>query len=148
MARLPYKEDQSIHSMNARQLRQFIADQAEEAEKRLETAPKNPTRAFEDLRADITYKSGKVRKSTSYMSKAEMREYAYKLRMFNEADTESKYAAKTEWQLNKKRYETFIRNQIKKSGVENQYWKKFILPSGNVSWKVSLMFWLFASGFL
>ena len=135
MARLPYKEDQSIHSMNTRQLRQYIADQAAEAEKRLESAPKKPTRAFEDLRSEITFGSGKVKKSTSYMNKAEMREYAYTLRMFNKMDTESKYAAKTDWQQNKKRYESFIRNQISKSGDENQYWAKYVLPSGNISKK-------------
>ena len=64
-----------------------------------------------------------------------MREYAYTLRMFNKMDTESKFAAKTDWQKNKKRYESFIRNQISKSGDENQYWAKYVLPSGNISKK-------------
>lgn len=135
MARLDYKEDQSIHSMNTRQLRQYIADQAEEAQKRLDSAPKETSRAFDELVSNIEGRTGKVKKSTSYMSKAEMREYAYTLRTFNRMDTESDYAAKTDWEKNKKRYESFIKNQVDKSGKENQYWSKYILPSGRVSKK-------------
>jgi len=134
MARKPYKEGQSIHSMTTRQLRQYIADQVDEAEKRIKSQPKEPSRAFVELQDDIT-RNGKVKKSTSYMSKAEMREYAYQLRSFNRFDTESAYAEKTDWEKNKKRYEKFIKNQVDKSGKENQYWSKYILPSGRVSKK-------------
>ena len=135
MARLDYEENQSIHSMNTRQLRQYIADQAEEAQKRLDSAPKEPSRAFDELLGVIEGRAGKVKKSTSYMSKAEMREYAYTLRTFNRLDTESGYAAKTDWEKNKKRYESFIKNQLDKTGEENQYWSKYKLPSGRISKK-------------
>ena len=134
MARLPYEADQSIHSMNTRQLRQYIADQAKEAQQRIDSMPKDASKAFKELKSDITDRSGsKVRRSTSYMNKAEMREYAYQLRSFNQFDTESKYAGKTDYQKNKKRYEAFVRNQIAKSGAENQYWSQFLTPKGNVS---------------
>lgn len=135
MARKPYQEDQSIHSMTTRQLRQYIADQADEAEARLKSAPSETSRAFDDLKGDITNRSGKVKRSTSNMTKAEMREYAYTLRSFNRFDTESGYAAKTDYQKNKKRYESFIRNQVSKSGADNQYWAKYITEKGNVSKK-------------
>ena len=135
MARLPYEEDQSIHSMNTRQLRQYIADQAEEAEKRIKSAPKDASKAFAELQSDITYRNGRVKKSTSNMTKVEMREYAYTLRTFNRLDAESGYADKTDYQKNKKRYEAFIRNQVARSGSENQYWAKFITEKGNVSKK-------------
>ena len=135
MARLPYEEDQSIASMNTRQLRQFISDQAVEAQKRVDSA-KDTSKAFNEMKDTITDRSGThVKRSTSYMSKAEMRDYAYNLRKFNKFDAESGYAGKTEWQENKKRYESFIRNQVSKSGKENQYWAKYILPSGNISKK-------------
>ena len=134
MARKPYSEDQSIHSMTTRQLRQYIADQADEAEGRIKSAPKEPSRAFVELQEDIT-RNGKVKRSTSYMTKAEMREYAYQLRSFNRFDTESKYAERTEYQQNKKRYESFVRNQVSKSGADNQYWAKYITEKGNVSKK-------------
>ena len=135
MARLPYEEDQSIHSMNTRQLRQYIADQAEEAEKRIKSAPKDASKAFAELQSDITYRNGRVKKSTSNMTKVEMREYAYTLRTFNRLDAESGYADKTDYQKNKKRYEAFIRKQVSRSGSENQYWAKFITEKGNVSKK-------------
>lgn len=135
MARLDYEENQSIHSMNTRQLRKYIADQAEEAQKRLDSAPKERSRAFDELVGNIEGRTGKVKKSTSYMSKAEMREYAYTLRTFNRMDTESGYAAKTDWEKNKKRYESFIKNQVDKTGKENQYWSKYKLESGRISKK-------------
>ena len=133
MARQAYKEDQSIHSMNARQLRQYIADQAQEAQARLDSAPETPSKAFEELKGVITYKNGKVRKSTSYETVAEMREHAYALRSFNKFDEESAFAAKTDYQKNRKRYESFVKNQIAKSGTENQYWAQFLTKKGNVS---------------
>lgn len=133
MARLDYEENQSIHSMNTRQLRKYIADQAEEAQKRLDSAPKEPSRAFDELVGNIEGRTGKVKKSTSYMSKAEMREYAYTLRTFNRFDTESEYYNRTDWEKNKSRYEKFIKNQIDKKGKEHKYWKKYVLPSGEIS---------------
>lgn len=134
MARKPYETDQSIKSMSTRQLRQYIADQADEAQKRLDTKPKDATKAFNELMYPITNRERtKIKRSTSYMTKAEMQEYAYDLRRFNQYDVESKYANRTEYQKNKKRYEKFIKNQIELSGKENQYWKQFLTPKGNVS---------------
>ena len=133
MARLPYEENQSIHSMNTRQLRKYIADQADEAEKRINSVKGETSKAFDELKDQVTYRSGKVKRSTSNMSKAEMREYAYQLSMFNRFDTESRYAQKTEYQKNRQRYESFIRNQVSKSGADNQYWAKYITEKGNIS---------------
>lgn len=133
MARLDYEENQSIHSMNTRQLRKYIADQAEEAQKRLDSAPKERSRAFDELVGIIVGRTGKVKKSSSYMSKAEMREYAYTLRTFNRFDAESEYYNRTDWEKNKSRYEKFIKNQIDKKGKEHKYWKKYVLPSGEIS---------------
>lgn len=136
MARLPYSENQSIKSMNTRQLRQYISDQAQEAQARLDTKPKDATRAFEELLYPITNRERtRIKRSTSNMTKAEMQEYAYDLTRFNKYDVESKYYNKTDFERNKQRYESFIKNQVEKSGEENQYWKKYILPSGNVSKK-------------
>lgn len=131
MARQRYKQDQSIHSMTTRQLRQYIADKAEEAQTRLDTSNmESTTKAFRDAASEITGRSGKVKKSTSYMSKAEMREYAYALRQFNSLDTTSGFAQSIEWKENKQRYESFIRNRIAEGSF---YWEKYLTPKGNVS---------------
>ncbi len=135
MAFQEYDENQSIHSMTTRQLRKYISEAGAEAQKRLDTAPKDASRAFTELAGSITNKAGKVLKGSSTLSKAEMRERAYALRQFNKFDAESGYEARTDYQKNKQRYETFIRNQISKSGTENQYWSKFITEKGNVSKK-------------
>ena len=131
MARQPYAPDQNIHSMTTRQLRQYVADQAAEAEKRLKSIdPEDASRAFRDALSDITYKNGKIKKSTSNASKEEMREMAYNLRQFNSLDTESGFAKSIKWKENKQRYESFIRNQIDQG---NTYWEKYITKKGNVS---------------
>lgn len=130
MARKPYKEDQSIHSMTTRQLRQYIADKAEEAQTRIDTSEKEPTKAFREAKADIIGRNGKVRKSTSYMSKAEMREYAYALRQFNSLDTTSGFAQSVEWKENKSKYETFVKNRIDEGSA---FWKQFKTDKGNIS---------------
>lgn len=135
MARQPYKEDQNIHSMTTRQLRQYISDKATEAQSRLDSADMDEaSRAFKDAASAITNRAGtKVRRSTSYMTLEEMREYAYSLRQFNSLDTTSSFAKSIEWKENKQRYETFIKNQIQKA--DGEYWKKYITPKGNVSRK-------------
>lgn len=138
MARLPYGEDQSIHSMNARQLRQYIADKATEAQKRLNDVPdlKETSRAFQDLAGDITGRGGKVKRSTSYMSVPEMREYAYQLRQFNSFDKETKFSKTVEWKENKERYKKFMQAQFASTDKEvRDYWSKYKTPSGNVSTK-------------
>lgn len=135
MARQSYRDDQNIHSMNTRQLRQYIADKAAEAQARLDSSDmSDASRAFKDAARDITNKTGtKVRRSTSNMSKEEMREYAYSLRQFNSLDQDSGFAKSIEWKENKSRYEKFIRNQIKND--KNGMWAQYITPKGNVSRK-------------
>ena len=131
MARQAYAEDQSIHSMTTRQLRQYIADKAEEAQKRLDSAVgEDTTKAFREAAWEIMGRSGKVKRSTSNMSKDEMREYAYALRQFNSLDTKSGFAQSVEWKENKSRYESFIRNRIAEGDT---YWEKFLTAKGNIS---------------
>lgn len=131
MARKPYKVDQSIHSMTTRQLRQYIADKAEEAQKRLDSAVgEDTTKAFREAAWEIQGRGGKVKRSTSNMSKEEMREFAYALRQFNSLDTTSGFAKSVEWKENKSKYETFIRNRIADG---DSYWEKFLTAKGNVS---------------
>ena len=131
MAREEYDEEQSIHSMTTRQLRQYIADKASEAQSRLDSLNlKEASRALRDMASDITNARGKVKKSTSYMSKAEMREYAYELRQFISLDTESSFAKSIEWKENKKKYETFINKRR-----DSDFWSQFITEKGNVSKK-------------
>lgn len=135
MARQPYKQTESLQDMTTRQLRQYIADKADEAQQRLNSIKeKDRTRAFNDLADEITFKnSDRVRKSTSYMSKTEMVEYAYKLRDFNKFDTKSKYAKDTEYTNNKGRYEKFINNRIADGGRSGDYWRRYLNKDGTVS---------------
>lgn len=129
MARQEYKSTQAIHDMTARQLREYIYVHSREAQERLDTIKeRDRTRAFNDLADQITGRGGKVKKSTSYMSKEEMREYAYALRDFNRYDTKSTYARNKEYESNKDRFETFIKNRS-----DDPYWKKFIKKDGTVS---------------
>lgn len=132
MAVKPYESDQSIHSMTTRQLRQYISDKATEAQTRLDTLDLDTSdRAVKEAIDFITGRSGKVKRSTSNMDKAEMREYAYALRTFNLMDEDSGFAKRTEWQKNKDRYEKFIRNRINED--KNSYWKQYLTEKGNVS---------------
>lgn len=135
MARQEYKADQSIHSMNTRQLRQYINDKANEAQERLNSVEVDDTsRAFRDALSEITNKSGtKVRKSTSNMNKEEMRMFAYALREFNAIDTESGYAKSEERKKNEKRYREFVRARIKEDS--KSHWAKYKLDSGRISMK-------------
>ena len=131
MARQPYTEDQSIHSMTTRQLRQYISDKAEEAQKRLDSAVgEDTTKAFREAAWEILGSNGKVKRSTSNMSKAEMREYAYSLRQFNSLDTTSGFAQSVEWRENKSKYETFVKNRIDEGSA---FWKQFKTEKGNIS---------------
>ena len=138
MARQKYDPDQSIHSMTTRQLRQYIADQAKEAQQRLSTSDlSDATKAFRDAATQIS-DGKKVFKSTSYMTKAEMRERAYALRDFNSLDDSSGFAKSKDWQENRKKYQTFIRNRLNDprtpKDVQN-YWAQFLTPKGNPSKK-------------
>lgn len=133
MAFQEYESDQSIHSMTTRQLRLYIRNMAENAQNRLDTLDiDNADKAIKEAVSDITYRNGKVKYSTSNMDKAEMREYAYALRTFNMLDTESGYAQKTDWQKNKSRYETFVRNRIAEGDT---YWNQYKTEKGNISKK-------------
>lgn len=133
MAREKYDPNQSIHSMTTRQLRQFIADQAKDAEQRLKTVNlDNTSKAFKDAALGISYTNGKVIKSTSNMTKAEMRELAYKFRDFTSLDTFSGYAESIDWKENKKKYQTFIKKRVEDG---DDFWKQFITEKGNVSKK-------------
>ena len=133
MAKQAYNEDQSIHSMTTRQLRQYIADQADDAEKRLRTINRADTsKAFREASDAITRGNGKPIRSTSYLSKAEMRELAYKYRDFKSLDIYSGYSKSIDWQENKQRYKTFIQNRI---DAGDTYWKKYKTEKGNISKK-------------
>lgn len=137
MARKPYASDQSIHSMTTRQLRQYIADQADEAQKRLSTSDlDHATRAYRTAAAEISLDGKKVMRSTSYMTKAEMRERAYALRDFNSLDDSSGYSRSIDWQENKKRYQSFVKNRLQDPRTPEdvkKYWSQFLTPKGNIS---------------
>ena len=134
MARQAYAEDQNIHNMTTRQLREYIYQKSREAQARLDSIKdlKETSRAFQNQVRTITNARGKVKKSTSNMTKAEMREYAYDLRQFESLDTDSGFAKSIEWKENKQKYETFIRNQMQ-DPLTRDYWKQYITEKGNVS---------------
>jgi hypothetical protein len=137
MARKPYASDQSIHSMTTRQLRQYIADQADEAQKRLSTSDlDHATRAYRTAAAEISLDGKKVMRSTSYMTKAEMRERAYALRDFNSLDDSSGYSKSIDWRENRSKYIKFVQNRINDAKTPEEvkkYWSQFLTPKGNVS---------------
>lgn len=139
MARKPYASDQSINSMTTRQLRQYIADQADEAQKRLSTSDlDHATRAFRVAAAQISLDGKKVMRSTSYMLKHEMVERAYDLRDFNSLDDSSGYSKSIDWQENRKRYQSFVKNRLQDPRTPEdvkKYWSQFLTPKGNVSKK-------------
>lgn len=133
MARQEYDENQSIHSMTTRQLRKYIADQADIANKRLTNLDLSETsKAFQDATEAITGSTGKPIRSTSYLSKGEMRELAYSYRDFASLDIYSTYAQSIDWQENRKKYQSFIKNRIEQGDT---YWSKYKTPKGNISRK-------------
>lgn len=135
MARESYKSTESLASMTTRQLRQYISDKATEAQERVNTLDtEDAPRYLKEALYEITGRDRThVKRSTSNMTKAEMREYAESLRSFNMLDTESKYFRDKEFKDNKARYEAFVRNQIKND--KNSPWREFITAKGNVSKK-------------
>lgn len=139
MARKPYASDQSIHSMTTRQLRQYIADQADEAQQRMSTSDlDHATRAFRSAAAEISLDGKKVMRSTSYMTKAEMRERAYALRDFNSLDDSSGYSKSLDWQQNRKKYQSFIKritDDPKTPKKVREFWEQYKTPKGNASKK-------------
>lgn len=130
MARNQYDPEQSIHSMTTRQLRQYIYEKSREAEERIKTSDmKNASRAFKDAASSISNRNGKVIKSTSYMTKAEMMEHAYNLRIFESLDTTSGYAKSIDWKENRERYRTFVKNQLQ-DPLTADYWSKYLTKKG------------------
>lgn len=132
MAVKPYDEDQSIHSMTTRQLRQYISDKATEAQNRIDSPGFDGSDKATSEMLDFITKGNKVKRSTSYMDKAQMREYAYALRTFNMMDEESDFARRTQWQKDKARYNKFIENRIAQEGKDS-YWAQYLTEKGNVS---------------
>lgn len=133
MARQGYSKDQSINSMTTRQLRQYIADKADDAQKRLDSIDlEDSSKAFQNAASKIT-KGKKVMRSTSHMSKVQMQDYAYRLDNFIAMDLESGFAKSLEWQRDKKSYEGFIKKQIERD--PNSYWAKYKTEKGNISKK-------------
>jgi hypothetical protein len=128
-------EELHIHAMTTRQLRQYISDKASEAQSRIDSANmKTASKAFKDAAFEITFKgTDKVMRSTSYMTKSEMRQFAYDLRQFNSLDQRSGFAKSIDWRENKKAYESFIKKQIELD--KKSPWSKYKLPSGNISKK-------------
>lgn len=119
--------------MTTRQLRLYISQMGKEAQDRLDSLDVSTAdRALKEAISDITTRSGKVRTGSSNMDKAQMREMAYALRTFNQLDTDSGFALKTEWQKNKSRYETFVKNRIAEG---DSYWEQYKTEKGNISKK-------------
>lgn len=134
MARKSYLTDsgteKNIHEMTTRELRGYIYQKARDAQERLDTADmSSASRAFKDAAAAITNRSGKVMKSTSNMTKAEMRERAYELRQFESLDTTSTFAKSIEWQQNKEKYKSFMRTQLEDPLFRDQF-KKYLTKKG------------------
>ena len=128
MARLPYKSTEAINDMNTRQLRQYISDKATEAQGRLDTVKiERTSKAFKQALQDIQGRGGKVKRSTSNMSKSEMLDYANALREFNALDVYSGYARNNEYLQNRKRYESFVENMLK-DPLLKKYWSQFYDP--------------------
>ena len=126
MARQAYNPTESYQSMTTRQLRQLISDKATEAQQRMDTMKdKYKTRAYNDLASEITGRTGKVKRSTSYMTKEEMVEYAYHLRDFNAYDVKSGYHKEREYNQRKSYYENFVKGQVDAGGEAGAYWSRF-----------------------
>lgn len=123
MAFQEYKSTESIHSMTTRQLRKYVSEKGAEAQKRLDTMNlSEQSDAIKDSVHFITKGTNdKVYRGTSNMTKAEMREFADQLRIFNRLDVQSTYARDQEYETNKSRYESFINNRSK-----DAYWNKYI----------------------
>ena len=132
MAFKEYDRTASIQTMNARQLRLYISRGAKEANERMQTLDANKLPdAMKDIYMDVATHQGRFLQGTSHMSKAQMQEYAQKLRDFNFMDTKSQYARDREYEDNYDRYEKFIKNQ--KSKQDRAHWAQYINKDGSVS---------------
>ena len=132
MAFKEYDRTASIQTMNARQLRLYISRGAKEANERMQTLDANKLPdAMKDIFMDVATHQGRFLQGTSHMTKAQMQEYAQKLRDFNFMDTKSAYARDREYEDNYDRYEKFIKNQKSKQG--RAHWAQYINKDGSVS---------------
>ena len=133
-----------IGEMSTRQLRKYIRERVEEAQKRVDSI-KNVEDASAAFQNQLAYvqsfgsgRGGNLKKDTSRISKAEMVEYAYAVRDLNMLDTESKYARDTDYKENKARYEAFIQERTREDNpnkADREYWEQFKTEKGNVSKK-------------
>lgn len=131
-----------IQDMSTRQLRKYIRERATEAQARvssirdIEGAPKALQDQVDYVRSFGSGIGGAVKKDTSRMDKMEMVEYAYALRDLNMLDTVSKFSKDDDYNKNRERYETFVRNQLKSLNPNSRkYWKQFETKKGNISKK-------------
>jgi uncharacterized protein (UPF0335 family) len=131
-----------IQDMSTRQLRMYIRERADEANKRISTIRdiEDTPQALQDqlfmLQSFGRGRSGGVIKDTSRMDKVDMVEYAYALRDFNMLDTSSKYSRDQDYRQNRKKYETFVKKQWDSIDQEaKKYWSQFKTEKGNVSKK-------------
>ena len=132
MAFKEYDRTASIQTMNARQLRLYISRGAKEANERMQSLdPNTLPDAMKEIYREVATHEGRFLAGTSRMSKADMQEYAKKLRDFNFMDTKSAYARDREYEDNYDRYEKFIKNQKSKQG--RAHWAQYINKDGTVS---------------
>ena len=131
-----------IQDMSTRQLRRYIRERADEANKRISTIKdiEDTPQALQDqlfmLQSFGRGRSGGVIKDTSRMDKVDMVEYAYALRDFNMLDTSSKFSRDQDYNTNRKKYETFVKKQWDSIDQEaKKYWSQFKTEKGNVSKK-------------
>lgn len=131
-----------IQDMSTRQLRRYIRERADEANKRISTIKdiEDTPQALQDqlfmLQSFGRGRSGGVVKDTSRMDKVDMVEYAYALRDFNMLDTSSKFSRDQDYKTNRKKYETFVKKQWDSIDQEaKKYWSQFKTEKGNVSKK-------------
>lgn len=131
-----------IQDMSTRQLRMYIRERADEANKRISTIRdiEDTPQALQDqlfmLQSFGRGRSGGVIKDASRMDKVDMVEYAYALRDFNMLDTSSKYSRDQDYRQNRKKYETFVKKQWDSIDQEaKKYWSQFKTEKGNVSKK-------------
>lgn len=131
-----------IQDMSTRQLRRYIRERADEANKRISTIKniEDTPQALQDqlfmLQSFGRGRSGGVIKDTSRMDKVDMVEYAYALRDFNMLDTSSKFSRDQDYRQNRKKYETFVKKQWDSIDQEaKKYWSQFKTEKGNVSKK-------------
>lgn len=131
-----------IQDMSTRQLRMYIRERADEANKRISTIKdiEDTPQALQDqlfmLQSFGRGRSGGVIKDTSRMDKVDMVEYAYALRDFNMLDTSSKFSRDQDYRQNRKKYEAFVKNQWDSIDQEaKKYWSQFKTEKGNVSKK-------------